>query len=150
MRKPKVVIEELTNETNVMIRGHGRRTSLILASFDTRAVRRIRNKRREEYDCKVYDIVCPAKYALTWTHGGDDIRIIAQVLLTHEEHRVSAVWFDDFYDLPVAIEKLHEMFPGEDLPDQVSCLVDWPVNMRNRMYAGDSIVGPQASAKTKD
>ena len=148
MKKPKIVIENLTNETRVVTRGERRRSSLILVSFDTYAVRRINDRRREEFGRDEDDLICPAKYALSWSSGGDDVGIFAQVLLGLQKYRVKAVWFDDFYDLPVAIEKLHKMFPDEDLPDQVGCLVDWPFNRRNRMYAGDSIIDLETPAKT--
>ena len=113
---------------------------LLLVIYDTAVIERINNERDAEPGMERFKMkMPPGKYALSFEEGSTDSGIFGQVMLTNDEYRDIAVWFDRFTDLPFAIKALQERHPDVKIPDQVSYAIDWPVN-REDFTAGATVV----------
>lgn len=147
VKKVKILIEEIPNVVTRGIWGGPRETQLLVASFNTDAVRRI-SRREQNMFGRSGRLVCPAKYAVFWHEGRDDSGLIAQSLVMFKEYREKAVWFDSFYDLPYAIDELRKRFPEKTLPDSITGLIDWPLD-RKKLKRGATIVSTEKKSPAR-
>lgn len=131
----RILIEEQAPESsnsNIMW-GDKHGPDLVLVIFDTAVIDRINNERYAGTDMEEFRLKKPpGKYALSFDAGWTDSSIFGQVMLTHDEYRDKAVWFDRFSDLPFAVTALRERYPDIHIPEQVSFVIDWPLNEGNR------------------
>lgn len=101
---------------------------MVLICFDTLAVAKI-NKRKDFRDLpEELKLYCPAKYALTTSKGGEDVKIFCQVHAQSPEYREKAVWFDCFKDLPRAIETFRSRNLKIKISSGISSVLDWPIS----------------------
>ncbi len=148
VKKVEILIKEIPNITRRgVLSTEPLETKLLVVSFDTAAVHRISQRRQDEGGTDER-LVLPAKYAALWHEGRDDIGIIAQSLVMFDRYRNEAVWFDTFRDLPFAVDELRKKFPDKDIPDSVTCLIDWPFD-RRKLQPGETLVSSNTNLLEK-
>lgn len=120
--------------------GQKHEPDLVLVIFDTAVIDRMNEERYSSPGMEESRLKRPpGKYALAYEEGFTDSGIFAQVMLTHDQHRDAVVWFDEFTDLPFAVQALRERYPDVQLPEQVSYMIDWPLN-RDNLNGGKTVV----------
>jgi hypothetical protein len=122
---------------------------LILVVYDTAAIDRI-NLKYQRPEEEQFRLTAPAKYALNFETGFTDSDIFAQVMVSHDEYRNAAVWFDNFYDLPHALEALRARHPEFDLPEQVCGVIDWPTKGDTHTPGASILTASVSNAESDD
>lgn len=84
-----------------------------------------------------FKLSLPEKYAVRWHQGFDDDGIVAQDLVYSQDSNLKAEWFKHFRDLPFAVQTLRERFPDVQIPEQISYVIDWPMD-RTKLAPGAS------------
>lgn len=136
----KLQIEERSSAGSV--RGMKKpRPDVVLIVYDTAYISylKVRDKDIDEETGSRWYV--PAKYCLISQAGWDDDGIVGQVHAHSDEFMNKAIWFACLRDLPVALTKLKEKFPQENLPNQVDYTIDYPLR-RMDLEPGASIVTP--------
>jgi hypothetical protein len=117
---------------------------LILICYDTAFVEHLNKQSDSRTHGLIRPFYAPAKYALTFSSESCDYDIFCGIYLQTDEYMNKAVWFTHFVDIPIAINLLRERFPKENIPDQITDILDWPLgHIRKKGFSpGISIVTP--------
>jgi len=107
-------------------RGGRGRKELVLIIYDTVWVHRIHERSNpllvRENPLGVTEV--KAKYALVFV-GPDDTNAIGQCFAMRG-YASEAEWAHGWHDLPAAMERLRLRHAGEEFPDDIDYVIDWP------------------------
>lgn len=99
---------------------------LALIIYDTLMVDEIKQREerqlRREPDSEV-TFELKGKYALCWV-GRGDTDLIAQMYATRK-HSSKAIWTDRWSELIGGIQKLRDLHPDAEIPENIEYVIDW-------------------------
>jgi hypothetical protein len=105
---------------------------LMLIVYDTAGIERLHKRDKKAFKGSKFCWQVPTKYCLHFHDEYDDDRIVASCVASIKKWRDKAVWFTHFSELHFALAEIKERYPDKPIPDQVSCVIDFPARDKER------------------